>query len=202
MASPTPLRRQPVQQRSARRVEKMLQACASLIDDLGYDGVTTTLIAEKAGVAVGSLYQFFPDKRAVVQALTQRNLDHYIRTTSERLDTIELEHWWDAVDVCLDAYVELHRTVPAFARIRFGDVVDLRLIDEERENNTVVADRLIELLATRFNVPREEVATQMAVAVAVADGVLNLAFRDHVLPEDTVVNETRKIIRAYLSGQL
>ena len=79
-----PLRRRPVQQRSAARVERMLEACAKLIDEVGYDGVTTTLIAERAGVAVGSLYQFFPDKRAVVQALTTRNLDRFMELISQR----------------------------------------------------------------------------------------------------------------------
>ncbi|MEV4646193.1 TetR family transcriptional regulator, partial [Saccharopolyspora sp. NPDC049357] len=48
-----PLRRKPVQQRSAQRVERMLAATAGLIDEVGYDGLTTTLIAERAGVAVG-----------------------------------------------------------------------------------------------------------------------------------------------------
>ena len=81
----TPLRRQPVQQRSAKRVEQMLDASAALIDELGYDALTTTLIAKRAGVAVGSLYQFFPDKRAVVQALTQRNLERFVAAVNERL---------------------------------------------------------------------------------------------------------------------
>ncbi|MEV4649233.1 TetR family transcriptional regulator, partial [Saccharopolyspora sp. NPDC049357] len=52
-AETAPLRRKPVQQRSAQRVEKMLAATAGLIDEVGYDGLTTTLIAERAGVAVG-----------------------------------------------------------------------------------------------------------------------------------------------------
>src|SRR5436190_21168980 len=166
------LRRQPVQQRSAKRVERMLEACASLIDELGYDGVTTTLIAEKADVAVGSLYQFFPDKRAVVQALTQRNLDRFIRTISERLQDSEMDNWWDAVDVCLDAYVELQRDVPAFAKIRFGDVVDLRLMDESRENNTVIADRVVDLLSQRFTLDATQLRMPISVAVAMVDGIL------------------------------
>src|SRR5438094_3120984 len=86
----TSLRRRPVQQRSAKRVEQMLEACAALIDELGYDGVTTTLIAERAGVAVGSLYQFFPDKRAVVQALTQRNVEYFMTEIGKRLDEARL----------------------------------------------------------------------------------------------------------------
>src|ERR1700761_5273643 len=126
-ANTTHLRRRPVQQRSAARVERMLEACATLIDEVGYDGVTTTLIAERAGVAVGSLYQFFPDKRAVVQALTTRNLDRFMESIGQRLASVTLEHWWDAVDLVFDAYVEMYRQVPGFTQIRFGDVVDLRL---------------------------------------------------------------------------
>jgi len=64
-----PLRRVPVQGRSVARVQRMLDACAELVDEVGYEGLTTTLLAERAEVAIGSVYQFFPDKRAIVQAL-------------------------------------------------------------------------------------------------------------------------------------
>lgn len=55
-----PLRRRPAQRRSARRVERMLDACAELLDEAGYDALSTTRIAERASVAIGSVYQFFP----------------------------------------------------------------------------------------------------------------------------------------------
>src|SRR3954466_1372200 len=80
-----PLRRVPVQGRSVARVARMLDACAKLVDELGYDGLTTTLLAERAGVAIGSVYQFFPDKRAIVQALTMRNLEAYLQRLGARI---------------------------------------------------------------------------------------------------------------------
>src|SRR5690349_13701276 len=147
----------------------MLEACAALIEELGYDGVTTTLIAERAGVAVGSLYQFFPDKRAVVQALTQRNLEHFMAEMAGRLDDAQLEHWWDGADIAFDIYVQMYREVPGFSRIRFGDIVDLRLIADERDNNTVIADGLAELIAERFSIPIEDVRLPVAVAIEIAD---------------------------------
>src|SRR4029450_9420731 len=67
-----PLRRVPVQGRSVARVQRMLDACAELVDEVGYEGLTTTLLAERAEVAIGSVYQFFPDKRALVHALALR----------------------------------------------------------------------------------------------------------------------------------
>jgi AcrR family transcriptional regulator len=202
VATPVPLRRQPVQQRSAKRVEQMLEACAALIDELGYDGVTTTLIAERAGVAVGSLYQFFPDKRAVVQALTQRNVEYFMTELGRRIDEVHLEHWWDGADIAFDIYIHMYQEVPGFSRIRFGDVVDLRLITDERDNNTVLADGLAELIVAKFGVPLDQVRLPIAVAIEIADGILDLAFRRNLFPSDLVIAEARSVVQAYLSGQL
>lgn len=180
----------------------MLAACAILIEELGYDGVTTTLIAERAGVAVGSLYQFFPDKRAVVQALTMRNLDYYMDLIGERLAETQLNHWWDAVDVVFDAYVEMFREVAGFAQIRFGDVVDLRLIDDQRDNTTVIVERLVSVLTQRFHLGRVDLRLPITVAVEIADSILNLAFRRRLFPEDVVIAEAKTAIRGYLSDHL
>lgn len=180
----------------------MLESCAILIDEVGYDGVTTTLIAERAGVAVGSLYQFFPDKRAVVQALTTRNLDRFMDMIGQRLASATLEHWWDAVDLVFDAYIEMYREVPGFTQIRFGDVVDLRLMDDQRDNNTVIADRLASVLAERFALPPTDLRLPISVSVEIADGILNLAFRRKLFHEDVVIAEAKRVVRAYLSGHL
>jgi AcrR family transcriptional regulator len=191
-----------VQQRSAKRVERMLEACAGLIDEVGYDGVTTTLIAERAGVAVGSLYQFFPDKRAVVQALTMRNLDMFMDTLTERFSKTTLEHWWDAVDTIFDVYIGMHRNVPAFSRLHFGDVVDMRLLDDRRDNNTVISDRMAELIAAKFGIPLPELQLPISIAVQAADGILDLAFRRDQLGDQNVLDEAKVLIRAYLSIRL
>ncbi|QUQ69964.1 TetR family transcriptional regulator [Kutzneria sp. CA-103260] len=197
-----PLRRKPVQQRSAQRVERMLEACASLIEELGYDGVTTTLIAERAGVAVGSLYQFFPDKRAVVQALTLRNLERFMANVVQRFDSAELEHWWDAVDSMFDVYVEMHRTVPAFSRLHFGDVVDTRLLDDGKDNNAVIAEGLASLISERFGRSMAELQLPVAVAIEAADGVLKFAFRRNDSGDQIVVDEAKALIKGYLSTRL
>src|SRR5213592_2982294 len=96
VATPTtagPLRRVPVQGRSVARVARMLDACAELVDEVGYESLTTTMLAERAGVAIGSVYQFFPDKRAIVQALTLRSLQGYLGRLSGRLNQEDFAHW-------------------------------------------------------------------------------------------------------------
>jgi AcrR family transcriptional regulator len=198
----TPLRRQPVQQRSARRVEQMLDASAQLIDEVGYEALTTTLIAKRAGVAVGSLYQFFPDKRAVVQALTQRNLDRFMTSVSERLDAEDPGHWWDVVDSILDIYLDMHRSVPGFSKVHFGDVVDRQLLDENRDNNKVIADALTGLVRKYIQTPGDQLALSITVAIEVADALLKLAFHQDPQGDREIVDETKYLIKGYLASRL
>jgi AcrR family transcriptional regulator len=191
-----------VQQRSAKRVEQMLEACAALVDELGYDGVTTTLIAERAGVAVGSLYQFFPDKRAVVQALAQRNLDAYLGRLGEVLAERTMARWWDMIDVAIDVFVELHRELPGFRVIRFGDVVDTHLLQPEEDNDQVLAQRLFGLIRSRFGVElSDDERLVVVVLIKAADAVTRYAFRDPG-GDQRVVEEIKTLMTAYLTARL
>jgi AcrR family transcriptional regulator len=198
----SPLRRVPVQGRSVARVQRMLDACAELVDEVGYEGLTTTLLAERAGVAIGSVYQFFPDKRAVVQALTQRNLAAYLDRLAERLNAAEFTHWWDGVDVAIEEYIHMHRTVPGFRTLHFGDVVDVHLLDEERDNNAVIAAQLSEVLVARFEIPdAERLRFALAIAVAAADALVKFAFRRTTEGDQAVLVEAKALIREYLHRQ-
>ncbi|WP_083468761.1 TetR/AcrR family transcriptional regulator [Nostoc piscinale] len=69
ISKPDLMRRQPKQKRSQQRVEKILQAAAEVFAEVGYEAATTHQIAAKAETAIGSLYQFFPDKLAIFHAL-------------------------------------------------------------------------------------------------------------------------------------
>lgn len=66
------MRKPPQQKRSRELVEKLLDATAATIAERGLDNTTTNHIAEKAGVSIGSLYQYFPDKQALVEGLLDR----------------------------------------------------------------------------------------------------------------------------------
>jgi AcrR family transcriptional regulator len=200
-AEATSLRRQPVQQRSAKRVEQMLNASAELIDELGYDALTTTLIAKRAGVAVGSLYQFFPDKRAVVQALTQRNLEQFVASVTERLTQIDHGHWWEVVDSVLDIYLRMHREIPGFSKVHFGDVVDLQLLDDNRDNNAVLVDALTEILVPNLDVPAEDLRFALMIANETADTLLKLAFRRDPMGDEQIVTEAKYVVKGYLASR-
>lgn len=194
-----PLRRVPVQGRSLARVNRMLDACAELVDEVGYDGLTTTLLAERAGVAIGSVYQFFPDKRAIVQQLTLRNVDTYVERLTGRIADGDLANWWDAVDAAIDEYIDMHRTVPGFRTLHFGDVVDRHLLDDERDNDTVIAEQLVRVLVSGFGLADEpNLSFSLTIAVEIADSLIKLAFRLRPDGDEAVLVEAKDIIRDYL----
>ncbi len=68
------MRRQPQQARSQERVQQILDVAEQLFVEIGYESATTRAIAAQADVSVGSIYQFFPDKEAILKALAIRYL--------------------------------------------------------------------------------------------------------------------------------
>jgi AcrR family transcriptional regulator len=67
-------RKTPVQERSGHTVEVIFEATIQVLLQLGQDKLTTTKVAERAGVSVGTLYQYFPNKQALVAAVLERHL--------------------------------------------------------------------------------------------------------------------------------
>jgi AcrR family transcriptional regulator len=191
-----------VQERSAARVERMLDVCGELIDEVGYEATTTTMIARRAEVSVGSLYQFFPDKRAVVQALAQRNLDVYLCRLGATLADRAMAHWRDIVDVAIDLWVDLHRELPGFRVVRFGDVVDTHLLKPEEDNDHVLASRLFDLVTGQLGMPlSEEEKLVVVVLIKAADAIIQYAFRDPC-GDQQMINEVKILMNGYLALRL
>ncbi len=80
------IRREPKQHRSRQTVEAVLEAVPHVLRRHGAEAITTNRIAEVAGVSIGSLYQYFPDKQAIFTALHERHVDQ-VRHVIERTMT-------------------------------------------------------------------------------------------------------------------
>jgi AcrR family transcriptional regulator len=74
---PSTLRRQPVRSRGRIKVNELLRAAIDLVDELGYERVTTTLIAQRAGCSIGSYYQFFADKDGAIAAVVKQEPEYF-----------------------------------------------------------------------------------------------------------------------------
>ncbi|MFV2199055.1 TetR family transcriptional regulator [Nocardiopsis sp. LOL_012] len=182
------------------RVQRMLDCCAELLDEIGYENLSTTRIAERAGVAIGSVYQFFPDKRAITQALGLRFLDQFGTRVTERLNSVSFIHWTVAVDIMIDEYIDMHRSIPGFRSLHFGDIVDPRLLHGDADNNRVISVRLRKIIVSVTGIPdTDELDRVIDVAVEATDAVLKLAFRDDPNGDPDLVREAKHLVSSYLS---
>jgi len=196
-----------VQQRSADRLARILDAGAALLDEAGYELLSTRAVADRAGVPIGSVYRFFPNKRALVDALAERNLEVYAGRVVARLEGIPEREWRAAIDAVLDEYLAMKRSVPGFALVDFGPPVPTPgPLDEEA--NRRVAGRLTELLSGHLGRGRDGAPGDAAllrtvlVCVQAADALLQLAFRTDPVGDADLIAETRTLLRAYLAGIL
>lgn len=195
------LRRAPVQRRSAERLARILDACAELLDELGYDGLSTRAVAARAEVPIGSVYRFFPNKRAMAEALALRNLDGFTGRVTDRLAAAGAPlDWRYAMDVVVDEYLAMKHSVPGFALIEFT----VPAPPAARQANHLVADRLLALLAGPLDLdPADErLRTAFLVGVEAADALLQLAFRLAPDGDPAIVAETKELLRAYLGRVL
>lgn len=197
----TSLRRAPVQRRSAERLTRILDACAELLDEVGYDALSTRTVALRAGVPIGSVYRFFGNKRQMADALAQRNLERYTERVVERLKEARAGDWRAAMDAVLDEYLAMKRTAPGFSLVDFGNQIPVG--SRQAEPNTRVADRLIGLLSAFLDrSPDESLHRVFLVAVESADSLVQLAFRLDPQGDEAIIAETRELLRAYLARVL
>ncbi|MCQ9133666.1 MULTISPECIES: TetR/AcrR family transcriptional regulator [Streptomyces] len=197
----TSLRRAPVQRRSAERLTRILDACADLLDEVGYDALSTRAVAERAGVPIGSVYRFFGNKRQMADALAQRNLERYAERVTERLKEAGRGDWRAAMDAVLDEYLAMKRTAPGFSLVDFGNQIPVGA--RHAEPNHRVADRLTDLLSGHLlRAPDDDLRRVFLIAVETADTLVHLAFRVDPQGDPKVIEETRELLRAYLARVL
>ncbi|MGW4892919.1 TetR family transcriptional regulator [Kitasatospora sp. NPDC004240] len=213
-------RRRPVQQRSQERYERMLDACAGLLDEVTPAALTTKEVAARAGVPIGTLYQFFGGKEDLLAALAGRNLEQYVRRLDHRLSTERPTLLAGFTDLAVEEFVAMKRTVPGFRQMDFGLVgapgpadprtgageppLDERhLLDGELDNNTAVALRLRSLGGELFAAQDPAALTLgLRVALESADAVLKLAFRTDPDGDPALIAECKRLVRCYLADRL
>ena len=137
------------------------------------------------------------------QALALRNLEMFGERVSRLLADGVFPHWSDTVGAIIDIFVDMHRTVPGFRVLRFGDVADVNLLDSSAENNSVVADRLRMMIVANFPVSdTPELARALSIAVEAADAVLKMAFREDASGDPAILAETERLIHGYLAAHI
>jgi AcrR family transcriptional regulator len=138
-AQPSRLRRQPRQARSQERVSRILTVAQELFVANGYQATTTNAIAAKAQVPIGSLYQFFPDKSAILQALAVQyaeQLHHHLAPWLDPTAVVNLP-LPTYVEQLIDAVDQFYQEQPGYNAIFMevqGSIPELEDIEEAADS--------------------------------------------------------------------
>jgi AcrR family transcriptional regulator len=115
-------RRAPIQQRSQLTVEAMLDAVVKLLKRGDASSITTNRIAETAGVSIGSLYQYFPNKRAIFIALHERHIGQVDRIMQRRMAESAESTLEELISSLIDGMIEAHAADPKLSDLLEAEV--------------------------------------------------------------------------------
>ena len=142
-----PVRRNPTQQRSRERQERILAAGTQLIASKGSDQVKMSEIAEMCGISIGSLYQYFPDKSSVIRTLAERYNAESRRCIEVAMAAVEdAQGLREAFSQLLDEYYEIFLATPAMRDIWSGMQADKQLMALELQECRIAGGLLADAM--------------------------------------------------------
>jgi AcrR family transcriptional regulator len=194
------MRRQPRQQRSRARVRHILEAADAILSAEGFEALTVRRLAQVAGVPVGSIYQFFPDKAAVVDALAGTYIGQFDAAIEQLVAASQAQLWADPVGTLIDAFTALYRANPGYVALWSGRHVSPELARADEANNAAIAEGVRRILVRQAQLADSaDLARAARIAVVVADALLQFAFRQAPDGDEQVLGELKELLRLYLA---
>lgn len=213
------MRREPRQARSRARVAQILAAADAILSVEGFEALTVRRIAQEAGVPVGSIYQFFPDKAAVVDALAHGYIGEFDaaiaglvasaqaaeaaaagRDGAAAEDAGDVGGWADPVGRLVDEFAGLYRSRPGYVALWSGRHLSPELARADEANNLAIAQGVRQILVARGILgDGADLERNAQVAVRVADALLQFAFFSAPGGDEAVLRELKVLLRLYLA---
>jgi len=195
------MRKAPRQARSKATVEAIVQAGARILGDQGWAGFTTNKVAEKAGVSIGSLYQYFPDKLALIEAVRGHHFDdvlRVIRTAMEGGKPSTASSLRQFAETLIDGMIAAHLEHPALHRVMLDEVPGH---DGSRSAHDAFRTEYLDRYAAAIAPYRRFARRQLAAEVlsSAIEGVIHNAARGGQLKSPELRRELVTLICAYLA---
>ena len=183
------IRRRPVQARSAKTFDHILDTAIVVLEETGLDGFSTNLLAERAGIGIQTLYRYFPNKLSVVATLARRLIN-------------EWESWFADGDIGwsgIEQFVERLKNQPGGVAIRQAMAASPALRKLDREDTRRHAERFAADLVSRDgDVDKEEAILSILVAIEAALAVVDLTYDLPALEADRLIGLCVEMQNAFL----
>ena len=189
----------PVQKRGRERVEKILAAATALIAESGSDALKMSDIVERTGVSFGSLYQYFPDKAAIIRRLAE----HYnqlgrdcVSNEFEGVDSFAALD--EALFRIIEGYFEMYRDYPVMCDIWYATQADKQLASMDAEDGEWHSQKLLSHVKGLSRQPEDELlrASRLTMQMTAA------AVRFAITLEDGEARRTLDMFKRGLAGSL
>ncbi len=190
-----------MQARSSETVNTILDAASSLLGRVPFEQITTSRIAETAGLSVGGLYRFYKDKQEIYDAIAVRELNTFREQIAASVKTRHLLFSpRKSLDRILDAYVAFLDERPHFRELALGRHISDRTREDQSDPNTGPGGILEDLLVQKFGVkPGKALQLRIRIAAEVGDRLIDYAYRQPSVRERKVVlDELKEMLAKYL----
>lgn len=191
------------QERSRMTVRALVEAAARILVREGYDKASTNRIAEVAGVSIGSLYQYFPSKEAVIAALIERHNAEIMEAVQKELAVAFEEPVVRAISRLVRIAIKAHRVDPRLHRVlseQIPRVGPLEKIEGFNRNYFVMFRAFLERHRKAIRVRDLDLASFVCVT-AIEALAHNAVLHQKIAADDTVdalVRDTERLIAGYL----
>lgn len=192
--------RAPQQERGQRRVEQILDAAESVFAELGVDGASMQAIADRAESSVGSLYHFFPNKEAVIEALGLRYAERVSRVNEEAMP-LEMAHMpaEELFERVLSSQMRFIVQTPAFGVMQ--DAIHRNCPAVKDALNNALVGHVGKFLSLRFpRIPESRRVISAMVSVSTVHALMHLASQVPVELREPVIAEAKAMLVRHYSA--
>ncbi len=194
-------RKRPRQERSRATVDTILVATARILVKRGYDGLTTNAVADAAGISIGSLYQYFPNKEAIVAALIELHMERMTSDVLSELTRVATLAVPAQVRAVVELIIRAHSVEPDLHRVLTEQVSRVGRLAKLRELDSITHRMIAGLLAARQHelaIRDPELASFMLVSTVEAIVHRAALFAPAWLEDPRLVDETCLLVNRYL----
>ena len=194
-------RKRPRQARARVTVDTILAASARVLVERGFDRFTTNEVADVAGVSIGSLYQYFPNKQALVAALIEKHIEDMNAALLCELARVAQLPMADAVRAVIELTIRAHQVDAELHRVLTEQVPRVGRMAKIRELDAICHRMVAGILAARRNeLAIHDPELSAFVLVAAIESIVHRAalFAPERLRDPRLVDEACALVTRYL----
>jgi AcrR family transcriptional regulator len=194
-------RKKPRQDRSKATVDTILEATTRILVKHGFDRLTTNAVAEAAGVSIGSLYQYFPNKEALVAGLIERHVEEMNRAVLSELTRVAQLPMVEAIRAVIELTISAHAVEPELHRVLTEQVPRVGRLAKLRDADQLCHRMVAGILAARqkeLAIADPDLAAFLCVSTIEAIAHRAALFDPERLRDPRLVDEATLLVARYL----